>query len=46
MLTGNERVTDTGRERMLLDLRAGDPNDKVLAAQPASHGVRGRRRTD
>jgi transposase len=40
MLTGNERVTDTGRERLLLGLRAGDPNDEVLGAWLAKESVR------
>jgi transposase len=32
LLTGNERLDDRGRDRMLLGLRAGDPNDEVLGA--------------
>jgi hypothetical protein len=32
LLTGNERLDDTGRERMLLGLRAGDPHDEVVGA--------------
>ncbi len=40
LLTGNERLNDTGRERMLLGLRAGDPNDEVVGAWLAKEGVR------
>ena len=40
LLTGNERVDDHGRERMLLGLRVGDPNDEVLGAWLAKESVR------
>jgi len=40
MLTGNERLDDKGRERMLLGLRVGDPNDEVLGAWLAKESVR------
>jgi len=32
LLTGTERVEEPARERMLLGLRAGDPDDEVLGA--------------
>jgi transposase len=32
LLTGNERLDDRGRDRMLLGLRVGDPHDEVLGA--------------
>jgi len=40
LLTGNERVDDRGRQRMLLGLRVGDPNDEVLGAWLAKESVR------
>ena len=41
LLTGNERLDDRGRHRMLLGLRVGDPNDEV-ARRLAGQGVRPR----
>ena len=40
LLTGSERVDDTGRQRMLLGLRVGDPNDEVVGAWLAKESVR------
>jgi transposase len=40
MLTGHERLTEHGYARMLLGLRAGDPNDEVLGAWLAKESVR------
>ena len=40
MLTGNERLDDRGRQRMLLGLRVGDPNDEVAGAWLAKESVR------
>ena len=40
LLTGNERLDDRGRERMLLGLRVGDPNDEVAGAWLAKESVR------
>ncbi len=40
MLTGGERLDARGTERMLLGLRAGDPNDDVLGAWLAKESVR------
>jgi transposase len=40
LLTGNERLDDRGRERMLLGLRFGDPNDEVVGAWLAKESVR------
>ena len=40
LLTGNERLDDTGRQRMLLGLRAGDPHDEVVGAWLAKESVR------
>ena len=40
LLTGNERLDDRGRDRMLLGLRVGDPNDEVLGAWLAKESVR------
>jgi len=40
MLTGAERLDDRGRERMLLGLRFGDPNDEVVGAWLAKESVR------
>ena len=32
LLTGSERLNERGRERILLSLRSGDPNDEVVGA--------------
>ena len=32
LLTGSERLNERGRERILLSLRTGDPNDEVVGA--------------
>ena len=40
MLTGTERLESPGLERMLLGLRAGDPDDEVLGAWLAKESVR------
>lgn len=40
LLTGNERLDDRGRDRMLLGLRVGDPHDEVLGAWLAKESVR------
>jgi transposase len=40
MLTGTERLEGRGLERMLLGLRAGDPDDEVLGAWLAKESVR------
>jgi transposase len=40
LLTGAERLDDTGHNRMLLALRAGDPRDEVLGAWLAKESVR------
>jgi transposase len=40
LLTGNERLDDRGRDRMLLGLRVGDPYDEVLGAWLAKESVR------
>ncbi|HYL52636.1 MAG TPA: ISL3 family transposase [Acidimicrobiia bacterium] len=40
LLTGNERLDNRGRQRMLLGLRVGDPNDEVLGAWLAKESVR------
>lgn len=40
LLKGAERLDDRGRERMLLGLRAGDPDDELLAAWLAKESVR------
>jgi transposase len=40
LLTGNERLDDSGRDRMLLGLRVGDPDDEVLGAWLAKESVR------
>jgi len=40
LLSGSERVVDDGANRMLLGLRAGDPNDEVLGAWLAKESVR------
>jgi transposase len=40
LLTGAERVNEKGQERVLLGLRAGDPNNEVLGAWLAKESVR------
>ena len=40
LLAGSERVTEGGADRMLLGLRAGDPNDELLGAWLAKESVR------
>jgi transposase len=40
MLTGAERLEGAGLERMLLGVRAGDPDDEVLGAWLAKESVR------
>jgi len=40
LLTGTERLNEKGRDRMLLGLRAGDPDDEVLGAWLAKESVR------
>ena len=40
LLSGSERLDDPGTERMLLGLRAGDPEDEVLGAWLAKESVR------
>ncbi len=40
LLTGSERLDDRGRDRMLLGLRVGDPDDEVLGAWLAKESVR------
>lgn len=40
LLSGSERITGDGVERMLQGLRAGDPNDEVLGAWLAKEHVR------
>lgn len=40
LLTGGERLDDRGGDRMLLGLRAGDPDDEVLGAWLAKESVR------
>jgi transposase len=40
LLKGAERLDEQGRERMLLGLRAGDPDDELLAAWLAKESVR------
>lgn len=40
LLTGTERLDERGRERMLLGLRAGDPDDEILGAWLAKESVR------
>lgn len=32
LLTGSERLNDTGRDRMLLGLRVGDPDEELVGA--------------
>jgi transposase len=45
LLKGAERLDEAGRERMLLGLRVGDPDDELLGAWPAI-GVGSRRVSD
>jgi transposase len=40
LLTGDERLDERGRERLLLGLRVGDPNDELLGAWLAKESVR------
>src|ERR671911_485172 len=40
LLTGNERLDDRGRDRMLLGRRVGDPHDELLGAWLAKESVR------
>jgi transposase len=40
LLTGTERLDDRGRDRMLLGLRVGDPQDEVVGAWLAKESVR------
>lgn len=40
LLAGSERVTQGGVDRMLLGLRAGDPNNELLGAWLANESVR------
>ena len=40
LLTGNERIDERGRQRMLLGLRVGDPNDEVVGSWLAKESVR------
>ncbi len=40
LLTGAERVNEKGQDRVLLGLRAGDPNNEVLGAWLAKESVR------
>lgn len=40
LLSGQERLDDKGERRLLLGLRAGDPNDEVLGAWLAKESVR------
>lgn len=40
LLKGNERLDESGSDRMLLGLRAGDPADEVLGAWLAKESVR------
>lgn len=40
LLTGDERLDDRGRDRMLLGLRVGDPYDETAAAWLAKESVR------
>ena len=40
LLKGSERLDDTGRDRMLLGLRVGDPYDEVAGAWLAKESVR------
>jgi transposase len=40
LLTGSERLDDRGSDRMLLELRVGDPRDELLGAWLAKDSVR------
>jgi transposase len=40
LLTGSERLNERGRDRVLLSLRTGDPNDEVVGAWLAKESVR------
>jgi transposase len=40
LLTGSERLDERGSDRLLLGLRAGDPNDEVIGAWLAKESVR------
>ena len=40
LLTGSERLNERGRDRMLLSLRTGDPNNEVVGAWLAKESVR------
>ena len=40
LLTGTERLNEPGRDRLLLGLRVGDPNDEVMGAWLAKESVR------
>jgi transposase len=40
LLTGSERLNERGRDRILLSLRTGDPNDEVVGAWLAKESVR------
>ena len=40
LLTGDERLTDRGRERLLEGLRLGDPRDEVLGGWLAREMIR------
>src|SRR5207249_1803140 len=40
LLSGSERLSERGHDRMLLGLRVGDPNDEVLGAWLAKESVR------
>ena len=40
LLTGDERLDERDRDRMLLGLRAGDPNDEVVGTWLAKESVR------
>jgi transposase len=40
LLTGSERLNETGHDRVLLGLRVGDPHDEVLGAWLAKESVR------
>ena len=40
LLTGSERLNERGRDRVLLSLRTGDPDDEVVGAWLAKESVR------
>jgi transposase len=40
LLTGSERLNERGRDRVLLSLRTGDPNNEVVGAWLAKESVR------